>query len=120
MDRKKDPSDFERAFREWGGREPRTPASVARTRLGARLEQRPRNLGLWRLAVASVGTVVVAFAAWLGAQDVGIAPMDIPVPAPAAGDAAPPLGDDVVLWWLDKDTPVYFVLSPPDSGRGGE
>jgi len=29
------------------------------------------------------------------------------------------LPDNVVQWWLDPDTPVYFVIGPAEPDEGG-
>ena len=50
---------------------------------------------------------MVTGALWLGLQEEETGETNV-----AALDPVP-LGDDVVLWWIDPETPVYFVLTPP-------
>jgi hypothetical protein len=55
--------------------------------------------------------VLVCVGVWIGLR-----------PPTAPGRQAlvtpPPLPENVVQWWLDDQTPVYFVLGPADS-KGG-
>jgi hypothetical protein len=72
--------------------------------------RRPRRPHLLALAAA----VVLALAAWLA-----IRPASPPAPQHQA-QVEPPivLEEDVVVWWLDPETPVYFSL-PQARGDGG-
>jgi hypothetical protein len=108
---------FDRALREWGRRPPRIPAGTAATRLEARLGRRESRFRRWRLAATAATVLGILGGMWLISLDGSRAPE--PVDAPAApSPSVPPLGDNVVLWWLDAETPVYFVIEAPDSGEG--
>jgi hypothetical protein len=37
---------------------------------------------------------------------------------PTLDEAPPPLPSNVVLWWLDPQTPVYFVTRPLEARLG--
>jgi hypothetical protein len=105
-------SRFEDEMREWGGRAPRIPASVARARVSARLDDARRPWPWLRLAAAAALLVLVAVGVWRG------------VPRPAGETShvalsAPPLDPNVVVWVVDARTTVYFVLSPNGSAKGG-
>jgi ferric-dicitrate binding protein FerR (iron transport regulator) len=86
-----------------------SPAEAARqvlSRLPARQARVP--LRAWAFAAAAV---LVCVGVWIGLR-----------PPTAPGRQAlvtpPPLPENVVQWWLDDQTPVYFVLGPADS-KGG-
>jgi anti-sigma-K factor RskA len=122
---------LERALREWANAPPRTPAAEAARRVRARVTdgrwrasragrraratttQASRGLGWRRLALACVLVLAVAAAAllWRG-------PRPSP-PVPSVTDAPPVLPENVVVFWLDAETPVYFVVSPV-AGPPGE
>jgi hypothetical protein len=105
---------FDEELRTWGARSPKTPASVARVRVAARLEDARHPWPWLRLAAAGALLVLLAVAVWRGA------------PRPAGETAAriaavsqPPVDPNVVVWVLDSRTTVYFVLSPDGSAKGG-
>jgi hypothetical protein len=106
-------SRFEDELRGWGARAPKIPASAARTRVSARLDDARRPWPWLRLAAAAALLVVVAVAVWRG------------TPRPAGESSlhvalnAPPLDPNVVVWVVDARTTVYFVLSPDGSAKGG-
>ena len=107
--------DFEAALREWSDRPTvRSAASAVQTALG----EPARRTGApawWFPAAAAAAVLVVITGIWFIS---GRAPA--PAPARLAAVASAPLDDDVVLWWIDPDTPVYFVLDTGDAGRGGQ
>lgn len=115
---KRDLAAFERALEEWGGRPPRTPAGTAATRLEARLGPRASRTRPWRLVAAAATVLVIVGGMWLVSLDGSRTPVPLDPAAPAPPPMNAPLGDNVVLWWLDADTPVYFVIEPPRSGGG--
>ncbi len=98
------------AWQRYAERPARLSPSEARRQVLSRLPARPAPVALrvWALAAA---TVLVCVGLWLGLR---------PTSAPARQALAtpPPLPENVVQWWLDDQTPVYFVLSPQDS-KGG-
>lgn len=113
----RDPDRFDDALREWARRPPRATAPVAARRVTARLGPSDRSAGraaVWvpRLAAACGLALVVASGALLWRN----APPP-PAPSPAA-DAPPVLPENVVVFWLDPDTPVYFVVRPLEDAQG--
>jgi hypothetical protein len=115
---RRDVSAFERALRAWGRRPPVLPAGSAAARIDDRLDRRERRLPYWRLVAAAATVVAVVGGLWLVSLDGPGAPERVESSDPSTGPTAPPLGDNVVLWWLDPETPVYFVIDSPDSGGG--
>jgi hypothetical protein len=105
---------FEDDLRRWGSKPPGTPAHIARVRVSARLEDVRHPFPWLRLAAAAAMLVVLALAVWRGA------------PRPA-GDVRPrtavllqpTLDPNVVVWFVDGHTTVYFVLSPDGLAKGG-
>ena len=105
---------FDEALREWSDRPMvRSAASAIQAAVG---EPARRTAGpaRWFPAAVAAAVLVVITGIWFISGRV-------PAPAPArlAAVAQTPLDDDVVLWWIDPDTPVYFVLDTGDAGRGG-
>ena len=104
-----------------------TPAEAAR-RVGRRLESpRPRRRR-WLVPAAVTAAVLLALTSVRRPPREPVAPPARAVPVARAGPAGPaahapivigPLPDNVVLWWLDPETPVYFVLAPPAPRKGG-
>ena len=115
-DRPRD-QQFDGAFREWAQQDPRTPAAVARQRVAARITAagRPSPAAAWprRLALAFALALVATSGAFLWR-----ATTPTPAPAPAA-EALPVLPDNVVQFWLDSETPVYFIVGPAGDAPGG-
>jgi hypothetical protein len=106
----RDLHDFESALRRWGEGPPKTPADAAVRRLVLPPRTSPR-LPLWRLAAAALLIWGVFLGTWYGALD--------PEPRSATTSTAmEPLPDNVMVFWVDAQTPVYFVLSPPGSSKG--
>ncbi len=105
---------FDAALREWAVRPAGRSAEAALR--AATAAPAKRTVGArWWLPAAVVATVLVAAAGvWLTS---GRAPDAFPPRLAAA--AARPLDDNVVLWWIDPDTPVYFVLDAGKPGKGG-
>ncbi len=106
---------FEERLRSWGRRPsaltPGAAAARIRARIGApRGGPRPARSLAWATAI---GAAVVG--GFLVAERTGHAPS--PSPTPLQQDAALP--DNVVQWWLDAETPVYFVIRPAEPGGGG-
>ncbi|MGE5236114.1 MAG: hypothetical protein ACM3O7_07190 [Acidobacteriota bacterium] len=103
---------FEDALRGWGGGPPRIDAGTAARRVLARLPERTRPLSWWRMAAAAGAVALLFIGAWYGARS--------PSPPHVAASrlTVPPLPDNVMVFWLDSETPVYFVLSPLGSEKG--
>jgi len=98
---------FEERMRRWGGRPPSLSPAHAASRVVGRLPERGAATPWLRLAAVTAMLVLVAVTAWLGR------------PSRAGQTAmATPGSDQVVQFWLDSQTPVYFVL-PPFGGEAG-
>jgi hypothetical protein len=105
---------FEKAFAEWAARPPRTPAMVGARRVLARATSTAAPLPWARLLAAAVLVTLIVVTAWFGS---GVASRPTAV---ALADLAPaPLPDNVMLWYVDPQTPVYLVLRPLGSQHGG-
>jgi hypothetical protein len=106
---------FEERYKSWGRRPSTIPPGAAAARILARIRPgRPGSRRAWRLAwAAAVVTAVVG--SWIVGGRTGHAPP----PSPLAVDEAVALPDNVMLWWLDSETPVYFVIRPAEPGEGG-
>jgi hypothetical protein len=114
------PDKFDEEFRNWSQRPPATPAARAAREISARL----RNQRRWRTpsaaftAAAAVVVLLVSLVVWFAVTEHGSAVADRVLVEDTSG--APrlrarqpaPLDPNVVLWWIDPDTPVYFVLQP--------
>ena len=100
--------EFEARLREWGTRPPKLASTIAANRIVGRVAER-RPASSWRrLAAATAVVLVLVIAAWLGTPR---------RPAPPAAVATIGMeSGDVVQFWLDAETPVYFVL--PEFGQG--
>ncbi len=104
--------DFDAALRRWGGRPPATPPATAADAVAARLETSRRAAPVRRwLAAAALAAVLGALAVLWWAHGRSRA---------ADGIVAqlPPLEENVMVFYLDPDTPVYFVLPPADPQGG--
>lgn len=110
---------FEQEFRRWGKRPPLTPPDVAGRRIAARLKPVRTVLPIWRMAAAAAAVVLLVCGTWAGLKFTG-GSASHSVPDAAAAHSTefvpPPLDENVVLWWLDDETPVYFVLNTGDAG----
>jgi hypothetical protein len=101
-------------LRQWGRRAPRTSAASAARQVVARLaRQAPGPAWPRRVAVATA-TSLVAAAVWVAL----VQPPHVTHPTSAV-DQPLQLPENVVLFWLDSETPVYFVTGPPDAVRRG-
>jgi len=103
---------FESALREWGKKPPRTPAEHAATRVLASLPRHGTRTGWRRFAWAGAALVLLALVLWL-------TPARRAPQVASASVVAAPLDENVVLWWLDDETPVYFVIGPADESKEG-
>jgi hypothetical protein len=106
---------FDEEYRRWGRRPASIPVGAATTRIRARIvaHRRVRRAATGLAWAAAVAVAVVG--SWLVDTRRGAAP----TPSPRVGHEAVALPDNVVLWWLDPETPVYFVIRPAEPGQGG-
>jgi hypothetical protein len=116
MAQRRDPNgDFDRAFSTWARRPVPTPPEEAAGRVRAAIEpaRRPSQV---RAVLALAASVVLALAAWLAVRSALT-----PAPQQQQAQLEPPivLEDDVVVWWLDPETPVYFSLPQARGDEGG-
>lgn len=99
---------FEAQLRAWGGRPPSLAPAFAASRVVGQHPERRGATPWLRLAAVAAMLVLVAVTVWLSA------------PSRSGHPAVAMLGSDqVVQFWLDSETPVYFVL-PPFSGETGD
>lgn len=107
---------FDEAFRSWAERSPRIPAREAARQVVARLparQKRERFSGnALRLAAAAAGLSLLLIVGWY----------TVPIPPDPSSTALdldlPPLSEDVVLLWLDDETPLYLTVARPAT-KGG-
>jgi len=109
------PDRLEQAFREWGRRPPRVPARQAARQVVERLRPRRGAVATFRWALATAVATLTVLAVLVGPH----APEHAPSPRPPTRQAPMPLPENVVQWWLDADTPVYFILRPQGEPIGG-
>lgn len=115
-DEKDWPEGVTDALRRNAAEAPRISSREASRRIRGRIESRPPRRR-HRLVLAAVGAAVLFAVLSL--------PKTTPKVEPPAPPAAPaevvigPLPENVMLWWLDAETPVYFVLAPPAPRQGG-
>ncbi len=102
---------FDRQLEIWGSRPPSTTPAVASRRVLAALPE--EGSGQWtsvrvvRWATAMATLVLLLVVSWAVRPD----PTGTPV---ADSDLAlPPLAGDVLLLWLDDETPLYLTVAPP-------
>lgn len=109
----KDPTmdRFDRALRAWADQAPQTPADEAARQVMARMPE--GRLGgrftgtQLRLGAAAAGLALLLIVGWATLPE-------SPVPSFASVELAlPPLPEDVVLLWLDNDTPLYLTVASP-------
>ena len=113
-DKEEDRARFEHALRAWGGREPRTSPRTAATRVRGNLSSRPPGILQFRLVEVAAAVLVLLIGTWWLLSGNGELPRTATAPSQLTAMQALPLDDNVVLWWLDPETPVYFVLAPPE------
>ena len=113
-DKEEDRSRFDRALREWGGRQPRTSPGTAATRVRGNLSSRPPRLVQRPVFGLAAAVLVLLIGAWWLFPGNGQVLRTAPTSSQVATIQTLALDDNVVLWWLDPETPVYFVLAPPE------
>jgi hypothetical protein len=95
---------------------PEEAARRVRTRLSPRTRPRVRQ---WLVPVAAAAAVIVALA-----SAGRLAEEPAPAPRPRLTEHHPvvvgPLPDNIVLWWADPETPVYFILPEAGTKTGGQ
>jgi hypothetical protein len=104
---------FEKEFRDWAARDPRTEPGKAARLVLEKLPARRRAIAPWWLAAAAVALAALGVSLWLARDG---------RPASASFGtvvSSPVLREDVVVWWIEPDTPVYFVLGQDGRGMGG-
>jgi hypothetical protein len=106
--------DFDRAFTTWARRPLGVPPEEGARRVQAAITQAPRPAPV-RAVLALAASVVLALAAWLALRPAVRPPME----QQAQLEPAIVLEEDVVVWWLDPETPVYFSLPQARRDEGG-
>jgi len=112
------PDGFADALRRHAARTPSLMPAEAARRLRERLEPRPeRRYRQWLAPAAAAAAVVLALASASRMRH-----EDGPAPRPRGVERSTvvvgPLPDNIVLWWADPETPVYFIL--PSTPTGGQ
>ena len=107
LDQERNVEQFEERLRRWGGRPPSLAPAHAASRVVGQLPERRGATPWLRLAAVTAMLVLVAVTAWLGRPS-----------RPSQAAMATVGSDQVVQFWLDSQTPVYFVL-PPFGGESG-
>lgn len=108
LDQERNVEQFEARLRRWGGRPPSLAPTHAASRVVGLLPERRGATPWLRLAAVTAMLVLVAVTAWLGRP-----------PRPSQPVVATLGSDQVVQFWLDSDTPMYFVLPPFGGETGG-
>jgi hypothetical protein len=109
--------DFDRELRQWASRPARlTPREAAR-QVEARINGARRRPAFdFDFGYAAAILAVLALLAFR--LNVDRAP-DAPALASSPTTVFAPLPENMVLWWIDPDTPVYFAVAPPEGEQGG-
>ncbi len=100
---------FEARLQSWGGRPPSLAPAVAAGRIVGRIADERAAVPWLRLAAVTAMLVAIAVGVWR------TTPHRAPVAALVATGSS---SGDVVQFWLDPDTPVYFVLQPFGTEKG--
>jgi hypothetical protein len=108
------PGQFDAAFRAWVERPLDTPPDLAAARVRARLRQRSTAEVFPGLALRVAASITVALTIGVGLR-VLWSPPPARLAVGAADVPAPPLPANVMVFWLDPETPVYFVTHPETS-----
>ena len=108
------PPELADALRRSAARPLRTTAAEAAARVRPLLQRRRRTGNGWTAAAIAALLVVAAVMHRVPRRETPASP---PTAAPPVM-AVEPLPDNVVLWWVDPETPVYFVVAPAATNGG--
>ena len=109
LDHERNVEQFEARLRRWGGRPPSLPPAFAASRVIGQLPGNRRAGVPWlRLAAVAAMLALVTVTVWVSAP-----PRRVPEAVAVLGS------DQVVQFWLDSETPIYFVLPPFGGETGG-
>lgn len=108
---------FERAFKSWAERPPATPPDQAAARVVSRLPERKGRFWLvgsqLRFAATAAALMIALVVGWVTLRP------EPPAAIPATSEVVlPPLEENVVLLWLDEQTPLYLTVAAP-AAKGG-
>jgi ferric-dicitrate binding protein FerR (iron transport regulator) len=104
---------FDEALRRLAARAPTISAGEAARAVLAHLPDSRRGSGFRHIAAVAALFAFVVFGAWLGTRHT-TSRLN-----PSAEElATSPLTSDVMVFWIDPDTQVYFLLSPVGSETG--
>jgi len=107
------PDGFDESLRRLAARPFAIPAEAAARAVLARLDDAGGRGSLRRIASVAALLALIALGTWLGARHTAS------MRNLSAGTlATPPLPTNVMVFWIDAHTPVYFVLSPVGSEEG--
>jgi hypothetical protein len=102
---------FDEVLRAWGRRDVPTSSRQAALAVRSQLATSHQGFPMLRLAAAAAVLLVIGLVAFLATPS-AVPPSDVAALHPQ------PLGDGVVQFWLNPETPVVFVLSPMGSKSG--
>lgn len=123
LDADRETSPVDELVRALASQPLRTSPQEAARRVVERIDGEPRSRIGWRWAAvaASLAVAVVVGLVVERRQTPQTPATSLPIaPAPVATlDAPPPLPDNVVQFWLDSETPVYFIVGPAGDAPGG-
>jgi hypothetical protein len=109
LDHDRSVEQFEERLRSWGGRPPSLAPAVAANRVVGQLPDRGTAPPWLRLVAVGALLVLISVAAWLGSPA---------RQAPVADTVDVAGSDEVVQFWLDPETPVYFILRKLGTDKG--
>lgn len=117
---------FEEALRRWAEQPPRTSPDEAARQVVSRLDEpeRAAHGRAWHpalapaLALAAVLMLALGLGWWARRTAVPAEPPAETASATLETATLPPLDDDVVLIWLDAETPLYLSLQTHETNSG--
>ena len=108
--------DFDRELRRHASRPPATAPHDAAQRVLARIARpMPRRGWLWLSATAALTALVLLVVRGRPVENPPVPEANVVTPTVVIAE---PLPENVVLWWIDPETPVYFVVAPPTTHGG--
>jgi hypothetical protein len=105
--------DFDEGLKSWASRPPSTDPARAARRVLAALPARRAPRPLLRLAAVGAALVAIILGVLLGSPH-----LPSQTTRTTLADAPAHVDERVVQFWIDPQTPVYFVLSPLGSTQG--
>jgi hypothetical protein len=109
--------NFDQVFKSWAERLPETPPNQAAAQVVGQLTEQGGNTlfvgSRMRFAAAAATLMLAVVVGWMTLRP------EPPAAVPATTEVAlPPLEENVILLWLDEQTPLYLTVAPPAT-KGG-